>query len=59
MYKKLFAVAVVADVLILSGCNTVAGFGQDLKKGSEHVSEALGKVGDSMTNKANSHQQGN
>lgn len=57
MKKSLMILMILGSFVALSGCNTVAGFGQDLKKGSEHVSEALGKVGDSMTQKANSHQQ--
>ena len=50
--KHFTAAALIAAAFALAGCNTVAGFGQDLKKGSEHVSAALGKAGDKITNKA-------
>ena len=50
--KHFTAAALIAAAFALAGCNTVEGFGQDLKKGSEHVSAALGKAGDKITNKA-------
>ena len=43
--KHFTAAALIAAAFALAGCNTVAGLGQDLKKGSEHVSAALGKAG--------------
>ncbi len=39
--KKLFALAAVA--LILGGCNTVQGFGKDVKKAGEVVENAAKK----------------
>ena len=50
--KHFTAAALIAAAFALAGCNTVAGLGQDLEKGSEHVSAALGKAGDKITNKA-------
>ena len=56
MKKSLIVFAMIGSLITLTGCNTVAGLGQDLKKGSEHVSEAIGKMGDSMTQKANENK---
>ena len=56
MRKSLVVIAMIGSMIVLAGCNTVAGLGQDLKKGSEHVSDAIGQMGDKMTQKANSHQ---
>ena len=57
MRKSLVVIAMIGSMIVLAGSNTVAGLGQDLKKGSEHVSDAIGQMGDKMTQKANSHQQ--
>ena len=38
----------------LAGCNTVEGFGQDLKKGAGAVGHAIGKAGDKISETAQS-----
>ncbi len=37
--KKLFALSIAA-LLLLTGCNTMSGFGKDVKKVGEKVEEA-------------------
>lgn len=56
MKKRLLLAAMLAGAFALTGCNTVAGFGEDLKKGSREVSEALGRAGDKLTRSAESHK---
>lgn len=53
MMKKLCLAAIAASFL-LAGCNTMQGLGQDLKKGAEHVSTAIGKAGDKLSDAASS-----
>ena len=48
MKKNFLAALLLSAALALAGCNTVQGFGQDLKKGAEHVGAALGKAGDKI-----------
>jgi entericidin A len=38
--KKLFIFMLLASVLVLSGCNTWRGFGQDLEKAGEKIQKA-------------------
>ena len=57
MKKNFLAALLLSTALALAGCNTVQGFGQDLKKGAEHVGAALGKAGDKISSKAESAQQ--
>lgn len=45
MKKIMLAAMMICGVVALAGCNTVAGFGTDLKKGAEHVGSALENVG--------------
>ena len=37
MKKIVLAAILMSGAIVLSGCNTVAGLGTDLKKGAEHV----------------------
>jgi predicted small secreted protein len=46
MLKTLFVAALVAGVIMLGGCNTVAGVGKDIEK-----------VGDKIENKAEEKKQ--
>lgn len=46
------AALAAAAAMLVAGCNTVEGFGQDLKQGSASVSKALGKAGDAISNTA-------
>ncbi len=55
MKKITLFAAILCGSLLLAGCNTVAGFGQDLKKASAHVSQGLEKAGDKLTAKAEEH----
>jgi predicted small secreted protein len=41
--KKLFTLAMVASLLLVAGCNTVKGMGQDLKKAGEKIEGAAQK----------------
>jgi predicted small secreted protein len=41
--KQFITVAMVAGVLLVSGCNTVKGMGQDLKKAGEKIEGAVQK----------------
>ncbi len=50
--RKLLALPLMLAALGLAGCNTVEGFGQDLKKGADHVGQALGKAGDKISETA-------
>ena len=43
--RKLIIAAAAAAGILLAGCQTMEGLGQDLKKGAEHVGAALGKAG--------------
>jgi predicted small secreted protein len=38
--KKLIAFMLLAVVLVLAGCNTWRGFGQDLEKAGEKIQKA-------------------
>lgn len=41
---KLSLIAIImANLALVSGCNTVAGFGQDLQAGGEGITKAAGK----------------
>lgn len=46
------AALAAAAAMLAAGCNTVEGFGQDLKQGSASVGKALGKAGDAISNTA-------
>lgn len=50
--RKLLVLSLSLAALGLAGCNTVEGFGQDLKKGADHAAQALGKAGDKISQKA-------
>lgn len=54
MKKYTVVAAAMAAALALSGCNTVEGFGQDIKKGVGAVGHALGKAGDKISETAQS-----
>ena len=41
--KQLFALAAIAMALVLTGCNTVNGFGKDVKKVGESLEGASTK----------------
>ena len=41
--KKLFTLSLVAGLLLLAGCNTVKGMGQDIKKAGEKIEGAAQK----------------
>ena len=41
--KKLFALSAIAMALFLTGCNTVNGFGKDVKKVGESLEGASTK----------------
>ena len=41
--KQLLTFALVAGLLFLTGCNTVKGIGQDLKKAGESIEGAVKK----------------
>ncbi len=45
MKKVMLAALMICGSIALAGCNTVAGFGADLKKGADHVGTALENVG--------------
>lgn len=47
MKKIVLAAMIMSGAIVLAGCNTVAGFGTDLKKGAEHVGSALERAGSS------------
>lgn len=47
MKKIVLAAILMSGAIVLSGCNTVAGLGTDLKKGAEHVGSALERAGNS------------
>lgn len=55
MKKIVLAAILLSGTILVTGCNTVAGFGTDLKKGAEHVGSALERAGNSA---APSHQSG-
>ena len=40
---RLFTLCMVAGLLLISGCNTVKGVGQDLKKAGEKIEGAAQK----------------
>lgn len=39
---KLIAVAAVVSVVLLTGCNTVAGLGSDIQKSAEWTKDKMG-----------------
>jgi predicted small secreted protein len=41
--KKLLTLSMVASLLLVAGCNTVKGMGQDLKKVGEKIEGAAQK----------------
>lgn len=43
MMRKFLAVAVVAWIAPLAGCNTMHGFGQDMERGGEKIQEKAKK----------------
>ena len=45
MKKIMLAAMMICGAVALAGCNTVAGFGTDLKKGANHVGTALESIG--------------
>lgn len=45
--KKLLVVA-LASVMVLTGCNTIKGFGKDVSKAGEAVSDGAQKVQDKL-----------
>lgn len=47
--RKLIIAATAAAGILLAGCQTMEGLGQDLKKGADHVSTAIGKAGDKLS----------
>ena len=57
MKKNFLAALLLSAALALAGCNTVQGFGQDLKKGADHVSTAIGKAGDKLSETAREAQE--
>lgn len=48
MKKIVLAAILMSGAIVLSGCNTLAGLGTDLKKGAEHVGSALERAGNSV-----------
>ena len=52
MLRKIALLSALLAALGTAGCNTVEGFGQDMKKGAAHVGEALGKAGDKISETA-------
>lgn len=52
MLRKIVLLSALFVALGTAGCNTVEGFGQDVKKGAAHVGEALGKAGDKISETA-------
>lgn len=55
--RTLIIAAATAVGILLAGCQTMEGLGQDLKKGAEHVSTAIGKAGDKLTETAQDAQE--
>ena len=55
--RKLIIAATAAVGILLAGCQTMEGLGQDLKKGADHVSTAIGKAGDKLTETAREAQE--
>lgn len=43
MAKKLIALAIVGMMVVLTGCNTMRGVGQDIEKGGEAIQKAATK----------------
>jgi predicted small secreted protein len=41
--KHLLTLCLLTSTLLISGCNTVKGFGQDLKKAGEKIEGAVQK----------------
>jgi predicted small secreted protein len=39
-FKTLATAILISTALLLSGCNTAAGFGKDLQKGGEKIQKA-------------------
>ena len=52
MLRKIALLSALLAALGTAGCNTVEGFGQDMKKGAAHVGEVLGKAGDKISETA-------
>jgi predicted small secreted protein len=46
--KKLAAVAVLAMLAVLTGCNTVQGAGKDIERGGEKIQSGAKNVQDKM-----------
>jgi len=44
MLKTILSLLTLAGFLMLAGCNTVQGLGQDIKSGGEAVSDGAEKV---------------
>ena len=55
--RKLIMVGAAAAGILLAGCQTMEGLGQDLKKGADHVSTAIGKAGDKLSETAREAQE--
>ena len=53
--RKLIIAATAAAGILLAGCQTMEGLGQDLKK--DHVSTAIGKAGDKLSETAREAQE--
>ncbi len=43
MKRKLFMLAMIASVLLLAGCNTVHGMGQDIQSAGQAIERASNK----------------
>ncbi len=43
MKKLLIALSALTYVLLLGGCNTIAGAGEDIKRGGEKIEDAAKK----------------
>jgi predicted small secreted protein len=41
--KQLFTLCMVAGLMLITGCNTVKGMGQDLKRAGEKIEGAVQK----------------
>ncbi len=43
MFKKLVALIAASGLLLLAGCNTMAGLGKDIQKGGEVLQKSADK----------------
>jgi len=43
MIRKLIAISMMACFVCLTGCNTMSGFGKDVKKGGEKIEDSADK----------------